>query len=263
MRIHSFFSSDFYCNTYRIISRVFSTEEERKCQRRTEHEQRLLIFEEKFCNFSQDFEEKGVIMPDCHPSHALSAFASNVPSDEEPNVSFSSLPSEYRHSCELHVSSCKNEDNSQISDVSSVSSHPSPSRFHSILELKFNYLKNSRFYSTSMIFRDRASKSISGLQQKTLEEHISSPSFCDLPMEMNKFSRSTSEIKAYDPPAHFSSFEPTNHSKEEPSSYSYPRSLSSSKPKRRLPSKSSSLHSSTNHKEDISYHLTKEILGPT
>ena len=50
---------------------------------------------------------------------------------------------------------------------------------------------------------------------------------------------------------------------EELSSYSYPKSSSSSKIKSRPSSKSSSLHLSSNHEEDVSYHLTKEILGPT
>ena len=52
--------------------------------------------------FHKILEEKGVIIPARCLCLALPAFPSNVPSDEEPDVSFDPPPSEHRHSCELH-----------------------------------------------------------------------------------------------------------------------------------------------------------------
>ena len=76
--------------------------------------------------FHKILEEKGIIVPTRHLRLTPPTFPSNVLSDEEPDVSFAPSPSEYRCSCEPHVSSCENKDNSHDSDALSVSSHPSP-----------------------------------------------------------------------------------------------------------------------------------------
>ena len=134
--------------------------------------------------FHKILEEKGIFMP---ANRNLSALTPKAPYDEEPTDLFSFQPSE--HLSALRVSSHESEDNSRSSKTPSLSSHlSSTSQLHSILESKFNHLKNSRFYLISMIFMDRTSHSAS-------EEHISSSSSYDLPKESKSISSLTSLIK--------------------------------------------------------------------
>ena len=154
--------------------------------------------------FRKILEENGIFTP---ASHDLSALTSKAPCDGEPTDLFSFQLSE--HLSAPHVSSHESEDNSYSSETPSLSSHlSSTSQLHSIVESKFNHLKNSRFYSTSMIFRDRTSKS-------TSEVHISS---------------SSSKIKDHLPSNSFSSCLPPIHKKETLPHHNSKKILGTSKP---------------------------------
>ena len=216
--------------------------------------------------FHKILEEKEIIAPTHHSSHAPSTSTHDALSDEEPNVSFSPLPSEPRHSSTTHISSHETEGNSCSSETLSLSSHSSStSRLHPAFGSKFAHLKNSRFESASFIFRDRTLKS-KELYHKTSEEHLSSSSSFILPKERKTPSSSISETCISNPRAHFSSSKSSNHPKEELLSSPTKSSPTLKTKLNILPLKPSSAHSSPTNEEETLHHSPshlKKILGPT
>ena len=131
----------------------------------------------------------------CDPSTFASA--PNVSCDKKPIHSFTHSPSEDRcPSAAPCVSKCEFEDNSHASVTSTLSSNSSSiSQLYSIIESKFHHLKDSRFHSTSMVFRDRSLKSTVELRNETSKEETSKSSH-------SKSSSVPSSFKCEEDPSH-------------------------------------------------------------